>query len=124
MKLPEIAGKPSWMPNSKSNILTVEPMIHDETGVNEIVLFNAVAANYFKHHYKWSADWTSTDGVVERETIENVTKLGLALGATNNLEIAMRSLELKDISELIVRLKAWREKLSENLRTRLSQPRR
>jgi hypothetical protein len=59
-----------------------------------------------------------TDGV-ERETIENVTKLGLAPGATNNLEIAIRSLGLRDMSELTGRLQTWREKLSENLRGRL-----
>src|SRR5256886_15615579 len=123
IKLHEIAGDPPWMPNCKADIMKIESRIHGETGLSEIVLFNAVA-NYFKHRHQWSSDWGQQQPVLrEREsaTIQIVSKLGLSAKAINNLDIALRNLGLANVLALGESVQAWRERLAQNLRARLSE---
>jgi hypothetical protein len=120
-KLRDIAGKPSWMPDSKIGVMKVESTIHQITGLSEMVLFNAVA-NYFKHRHQWPSNWGQDQSAPrERQTIEIVVKLGLSPTAVNNLEIALRNLQLANLLALGESIQTWRERLAQHLRALLRE---
>lgn len=119
-KLRDLAGKPSWVPNSKVDILRFEASIHGDTGESEMVLIDAVA-NYFKHHHEWPSDWSHQTQGPHSRTIKVVCRLGLSPEAYDNLGAAVHSLGFgaAGVGSLGGRIQAWRERLAENLRRSL-----
>lgn len=120
-KLRYLAGQPSWLPSRKVDILCIEASIHGDTGLSEMVLFDAVA-NYFKHHHEWPSGWSQQTQGPHSRTIEVVCRLGLSPEAYDNLGVAAHSFGFgaAGVGSLGARIQAWRERLAENLRRSLN----
>lgn len=118
-KLRNLADDPSWLPNGKAHIMSMEAIIHPATGLSKIALFDAVA-NYFKHHYEWPSNWSGAARAQQR-TIDMVLKLGLVPEGEDNLRIALQNLgiNINNISLMGSDIREWRERLAESLRKQL-----
>lgn len=121
-KLHSLAGEPTWLPRERRTVLRTEAAVHVETGLSELILFDAVA-NYFKHHYEWPDDWNQQRAErPQRRTIDVVRRLGLSPeNREENLRTAVQSLGLT-VSDMALgaRIQAWRERLAESYRKALS----
>ena len=109
-RMHEVAGEPAWIPSDKESIMALESPIHAGTGLQKILIINAVA-NYFKHRHEWWDDWTGPKHSLK--TIQIVSKLGLGPKGYHNLEHALRELEvyLPDMAPLAQLVVTWREQL-------------
>jgi len=118
-KLRKLAGNPSWLPNGKASIMSMEAAIHPATGLSKIILFDAVA-NYFKHHHEWPPDWRGAAGAQQR-TIDVVLRLGLVPEGEDNLRVALQNLGMNtnNMSLMVGDIRDWRERLAKNLRKQL-----
>jgi hypothetical protein len=126
-KVRDLAGKPSWLPSRREDILCTEASINRNTDVSEMVLVDAVA-NYFKHHHEWPSRWNQQPPHrnqhpqgPHRRTIYLVCRLGLSPEAYNNLEVAVQRLGFgaPGVGSLGGRIQDWRERLAESLRRSL-----
>ena len=126
-KIRDLAGKPSWLPSRKEDILCTEASTNRNTDVSEMILVDALA-NYFKHHHEWPSDWN--DQTPDRRqhsqgprgrTIDLVCRLGLSPEAYNNLEVALSRLDFgaPGVGSLGRRIQDWRERLAESMRRSL-----
>ena len=117
-RMHEVAGEPAWIPSDKESIMALESPIHAGTGLQKILIINAVA-NYFKHRHEWWDDWTGPKHSLK--TIQIVSKLGLGPKGYHNLEHALRELEvyLPDMAPLAQLVVTWREQLAAHLRNEL-----
>lgn len=117
-RIHEEAGKPSWIPEGKAQIMEMGAPFHDQTGFSKITLINA-AANYYKHRYEWWDDWSGPPS--SKPTIGIVLKMGLVPKGHHNLEHALRALEIfpRDVSPLGQLICEWRMKLAKDLETKL-----
>jgi hypothetical protein len=114
-RMHEEAGKPSWIPSGKNEILKTAAPIHPETGLSKITITNAVA-NYYKHRYEWWDDWSGPPN--SKTTIDIVVQLGLGPKGYHNLEHALRELGMNpdDMAPLAQLVVTWREQLAEYIR--------
>jgi hypothetical protein len=117
-KIHENAGKPPWIPCEKIEIMKAAAPIEAVTGLSKIVIINA-AANYHKHRYEWADDWSGPPN--SKTTIEIVLKLGLSRKGDNNLERALRALEISpaDMTPLSGIIGEWRENLTKQIEASL-----
>jgi hypothetical protein len=117
-RIHEEAGKPSWIPEGKAQIMEMDAPVHHQTGFGTITLINA-AANYYKHRYEWWEDWSGP--TASKPTIDIIVKLGLIPKGQRNLEHALRALEIfpRDLSPLGRLIGEWRIQLAKDLETKL-----
>ena len=118
-KLRDFAGEPSWLPKEKNSIMSMEANIHPATGISKIILFDAIA-NYFKHHYEWPKDWKKAKAT-QQSTIDIVLTLGLVPESENNLDTALRNLNMstRNMSAMGHEIQEWRERLASNIQKQL-----
>jgi len=119
-KIREKAGKPPCVPCEKRGIMELVAPVHNETGLSKITIIDA-AANYSKHHYEWSDDWSGPPG--SKPTIDIVVKLGLGPKGYHNLEHALRELGMlpNNILPLAQLVGQWRAQLAAHIRKELSK---
>ena len=123
-KLHDLAGRPPWLPDSRSLILQTGARIHQGTSLSEIVLFDAVV-NYFKHHHEWPLNWNQDrSGGDQCRAIEKVRLLGITPDGDRNLEIVLDNLGFgtTGVTSVGESIQAWREALAQDLRRRLHAP--
>jgi hypothetical protein len=119
-KINELAGRPTWLPHGKGELMRKEALVHDGTGLSTIALIDAVA-NYFKHHYEWPDNWEGAGRA--QPTVDIVRKLGLEPDEEGNLPHAARELGMtgSDLSPISTLIQEWRERLAVYLRKQLDR---
>jgi hypothetical protein len=118
-RLYNLAGEPEWLPKKKTDMMSMGAIIHPETGLSKIIIYDAVA-NYFKHHYEWLNDWSNATAA-QQQAIDVALKLGLKPGNDDNLHVALNSLDMKveNMSLMGHEIQEWREHLGEKLKKQL-----
>jgi hypothetical protein len=124
LKLGELVGKPSWLPNSRAEVLQTAATFHVKTRLSDLAIIDAVA-NYFKHHHEWPLGWDLGQAKgAQRNTIKIALSLGLSPESEEeSLQAALQGLGLSERSMRTLggSIRDWRDRLAEDLRERLCE---
>jgi len=118
LKIRELAGNPSWLPASRTEVLQTEATFNVKTRLSDLVIIDAVA-NYFKHHHEWPLGWSLDKAKgAQRSTIKIALSLGFSPESEeSSLHVALQSLALTErtMGSLGCSIREWRERLAEHL---------
>jgi hypothetical protein len=126
LRLHDLNAPVASFPRSRQAILQFEAPIDPNTSLSKLVIIDT-AANYFKHHYEWPADWTNTTHFESRQkagqlkTIQNALIIGMQLGDhTANLDRALSLASREDQDRgLTSVIQKWRRRLARKLHRQL-----
>lgn len=121
-KLRTLCENSDRFPAKKDAILEFKSEVSICGNFRKITIIDSVA-NYFKHQYEWSDDWSGEDEQSVRtqiKTIRFVKSLGMtpSQDLTENMGVAINKLgisnDLIEISDILI---SWREELARQLLT-------
>jgi hypothetical protein len=105
----------------RDHIVSATSTYCGNTGFTNIQVMDAFA-NYFKHRFEWSSDWSKAGGPAAR-TITIVRAAGASEGSSGNLRTGAEVLGNSDYSDLSVFseiLETWRAGLEATVRAELA----
>ncbi len=118
------------IPGSRAAALEFHAPRDSHSALSKLVIVDT-AANYFKHHPEWPADWVKSREQTVRSangrdtTLLNTLKLGMTgSSVTDNLRHALHRLGGygSDVLQIATTIQDWRETLSANLHGMLKLP--
>lgn len=124
-QLHQLSGKNVSIPIRKRELLEMEAKRDSQTQMSHLVIIDT-AANFFKHHHEWPAEWHPlTSKGIQAKTIADAYALGFrGHEITDNMQIALHRMGFDEssMSEVAATIQNWRERLTRRFSRELGEP--